>query len=125
MKIPDFTIKPAKEFGRVVANFGLNAGKDAEQEALALAKTNADYFKSVMDYIADVHWVKEPETQLGPVVDKLQRFRPVGWHAIMASKGYEELSKYFMVEFACRKEHMPEEITWKFIWKLVLRKVNQ
>jgi hypothetical protein len=125
MKTPDFTIKPAKEFGRVVTSVSTNMSKDVEHEALAMAKSNADYFKSVMDYITDVHWVKEPETQLGPIVDKLQRFRPIGWHAIMASKGYDELSQYFRVEFACREEHMPEEITWKFILKLILGKVNQ
>lgn len=122
--IPDYKTLPIKEFGRVVTTVSIKTDDGIQQAALAMAQQNADYFKSVMSYITDVRWVKEPETQLGPVVDKLQRFRPIGWHALMASKGYDELSKYFQVEFACRKEHMPEEITWKFIWKLVLRKVN-
>jgi hypothetical protein len=119
--IPQYKDLPIKEFGRVVTTTSIKLGDETQQAALAMAQQNADYFKSVMSYITDVRWVKEPETQLGPVVDALQRFRPIGWHALMASKGYEELSKYFEVEFACRKEHVPENITLKFIWQLVKR----
>lgn len=122
--IPDYKTLPIKEFGRVVTTTSIKADDEVSHAALAIAQQNADYFKSVMSYITDVRWVKEPETQLGPVVDKLQRFRPIGWHALMASKGYDELSKYFEVEFACRKEHVPQDITLKFIWQLVKRWAN-
>lgn len=119
--IPQYKDLPIKEFGRVVTTTSIKLGDETQQAALAMAQQNADYFKSVMSYITDVRWVQEPETQLGPVVDALQRFRPVGWYALMASKGYEELHKYFSVELACREEHVPENITLKFIWQLVKR----
>jgi len=37
---------------------------------------------------------EEPHTVVGPVVDKLNRFRPIGWYGILGFKVYREEALY-------------------------------
>lgn len=105
---------PVQEFGNAVTVTTI-ANQELTDEVKAIVQRDADEFKKTMDCIKDVRWVKEPEVLLGPVVDKLQRFRPVGWHAYLASADYYVLSNYFAKVHACHKEHVPEEINFKYV----------
>lgn len=105
---------PVQEFGRVVS-YAPKQSEELSKEAEAIVKADADEFKKVMDCIRDIRWVKEPEVTLGPIVDKLQRFRPIGWHAYLASADYYVLNDYFAKIHACKKEHVPEKITFRYV----------
>jgi len=37
---------------------------------------------------------EEPHTVIGPVVDKLMRFRPLGWYGVLGTKRYREAALY-------------------------------
>lgn len=74
-----------------------------------------------LKYITDFKIIEEPEIIELPAVDILKRFTAIGWKAKYASNGYFELQKHFR----CRKEHTPERITWKFIWRMVKELIEQ
>jgi hypothetical protein len=83
-------------------------------------------FKKVISYISDAHFVKEPEIVVGPVVDVLQRFRAFGYHAYVASEGYNVLKGYFRNELYAGIQDevlkmyppIPTKITFKFVVKM-------
>lgn len=37
---------------------------------------------------------EEPHVIIGPVVDKLMRFRPIGWYGVLGWKRYREAALY-------------------------------
>lgn len=114
---------PIQEFGNAVT-MTTNVSEELIEEVKAIVQLEADEFKKTMDRIKDVRWVKEPEIMLGPVVDKLQRFRPVGWHAYLASADYYVLSDYFKQVHACHWEHVPEKIDFKYVLSTIRRWVE-
>lgn len=105
---------PIHEFGKSITA----AHGAPTEEVKEFVTKQADEFKRLMSYINDVQWVKEPEFLVGPQVDMLQRYQMVGWHALMASKGYAELREYFTDELRCKKQHIPDTITLKFVIKM-------
>jgi hypothetical protein len=114
MSEDNFIELPVQEFGRVVTTTAI-ASEELTEQVRAIAQADADSFKKAMECIRDVRWVKEPQVMLGPVVDKLQRFRPIGWHGLLASADYYVLSDYFKTVHVCRKEHVPEEINFRYV----------
>lgn len=108
---------PIHEFGNAITS--TYGAPDDVTKSIVMADANE--FKRVMSFINDVHWVKEPDFVMGPQVDMLQRFQTAGWHALMASQGYVELRNYFEKELKCKKEHVPDEISLRFVIKMAKR----
>jgi hypothetical protein len=112
------------EFGQVVTYVSKQLSEENIEDAKFIVKQKMDDYTNALMYIKDFKWEKEPSVELGPIVDILQRFRPIGWHGYGGSKGYDVLSKLFEEQYKCHKEHTPEEhtpeeITFKYILKLL------
>jgi hypothetical protein len=108
---------PLIEFGEAV--YVSSALSPASDEIDPAAKQILDkkikHFREVVSYISDARWYQEPEIIVGPLVDKLQRFRPIGWRGMIASAGYGKLREHFAVELACRKRHQPDKVDFAHV----------
>ena len=87
----------------------------------SVLQDSIDKTVGALKYITDFKVVEEPEIVEAPQVDILRRFKMFGWKAKFASNGYHELKEHFK----CRERHIPENITVKFIWKMVKELIEQ
>lgn len=109
---PDENALPVKEFGQSLAVIG---NEDLDKESERLLRLKISEMEKVLSYITDVHYVQKFDIVQGPVVDKLRRYRQVGYYGLVASKGYDVLSDYFKVVHTCRLRHRPERTDFKFV----------
>ena len=77
--------------------------------------------QKLLDYLKVVHYVEPFHHIEGPVTDSLGRGKSFGWYGRVAAPGLDAFAEHF----ACHKEHLPREITFKFMWRLVKRWVNE
>lgn len=66
-------------------------------------------------YIRDFKWTMDMEIKESPQVDKLNRFRQVGWYSKGGSVGYDKLAEHFK----CHQRHVPYVITMDFIAAII------
>lgn len=114
---------PLIEFGEAiyVSSALSEASDDIEPAAKEILNRKIEHYKEVISCISDARWYQEPEIIKGPVVDIMQRFRPIGWRGIVASAGYGKLREHFAIELACRKTHQPEKVDFAHVRYIIGR----
>ena len=110
---------PVIELGNAVM-LSRRIGVGIDQIAKDVLNHDIDKTKEMLDNLKDMHYVEECHIIEGPSVDKLQRFRSLGWYGKISSPGYTKLQEHFK----CRQEHIPYKITWKFIWRMTKTKLK-
>jgi len=73
--------------------------------------------QKLLDYLKTVEYVEPFHHIEGPIVDKLQRNKHFGWYGRVAAPGLDAFAEHFR----CHEEHLPSEITFKFMWRLTKR----
>ena len=114
---------PLIEFGATMyVSSALSEASDGiDLEAKKILDRKIEHFREVVSYISDARWYEEPEIIVGPLVDKLQRFRPIGWRGALASAGYGKLREHFSVELACRERHQPDKVDFAHVRYIISR----
>lgn len=73
--------------------------------------------RELLDICGDAEIVEDFHVVEGPIIDPLMRFKPLGFYGRFASANFDKFAAYF----ACRKEHVPDEITLDFINQMIGR----
>ena len=111
---------PIIEFGEAI--YATSTVSDViDQVAKEIIDGKIKHFREVVSYISDARWYQEPEIIEGPIVDKLRRFRPIGWRGLVASAGYGKLREHFAIELACRKRHQPDKVDFAHVRYIIGR----
>lgn len=125
MEDKDIVEYKLNEFGQAITYVSKQLSEENMEDAKSIVKQKMDTYTEALMYIKDFKWEREPEVEVGPIVDILQRFRPIGWYGIGGSKGYDLLSKLFEEQYRCHKEHTPEKISFKYILSLLNRWIGE
>ena len=111
---------PIIEFGEAI--YATSTASDViDPVAKEIIDGKIKHFREVVSYISDARWYQEPEIVEGPIVDKLRRFRPIGWRGLVASAGYGKLREHFAIELACRKRHQPDKVDFAHVRYIIGR----
>jgi hypothetical protein len=101
------------EFGNSVDTSLPTLSDEMPKKIREILVCNKDDSLDFLQYFKRTKVLKE-EFGKGPVVDRLGRFDTWYWRSSVAVWGYDELEEHF----ACQENHVPKDITLKWIFRL-------
>lgn len=108
------------EYGNIVMTAPLRDGaipSNVLEAATTMLGNQTQEIREVLEICGDAEIVENFRIVEGPNVDVLNRFKPLGFYGRFASANYDKLAAHF----ACRKEHVPDDLTMDFITQMIGR----